>query len=79
MEKIRNRIQMAIDSLYKSSNMSEKLGKFRSYSLEVKSISNNDSVYFIRIDVHGAEADTLLNSVIVKAGDDWQINKLSGE
>lgn len=70
---------MVVDSLYKSPQTSERLGTFRSYNFEVDSTTNNHLVYFGTINIRGAGADTTLNTVIVKSGDVWQINKLSAK
>src|SRR5690349_17693756 len=69
--------EMVVDSLYKSPQTSNRLGTFRSYNFEVDSMADNHLAYFGTISIHGAKADTTLNTVIVKVGDIWHISKLS--
>ena len=70
---------MVVDSLYKSPQTSYRLGTFQSYNFEVDSIVDNHRAYFCTINIYGAKADTTLNTVIVKVGDNWQINKLNAK
>lgn len=69
--------EMVVDSLYKSPQTSNRLGTFQSYNFEIDSIADNHLTYFGTINIHGAKADTTLNTVIVKVRDIWQISKLS--
>lgn len=70
--------RLAVDSIYLSTEITQKLGVFEASGVKVDSVSSDLNEYFFTIGILGNLKDSVFTGTIVRSGGKWKLVELKG-